>query len=60
MPGLPSWAAEELGLPTSPYRFEDTEHEYREAIRTLGLPCVIKPVMSSSGKGQSTAVLLRR
>src|SRR6185312_11253962 len=47
-------AAEELGLPTSPYRFVDTREEYRAAIAALGLPCVIKPVMSSSGKGQST------
>ena len=47
-------AAETLGLPTSPYRFVDTPEEYYEAIAAIGLPCVIKPVMSSSGKGQST------
>lgn len=55
--GIRRLAAEELGLPTSPYRFADTEAEYRAAIEQLGLPCVVKPVMSSSGKGQS---LLRR
>jgi phosphoribosylglycinamide formyltransferase 2 len=52
--GIRRLAAEELGLPTSPYRFVDTEREYRDAVREVGLPCVIKPVMSSSGKGQST------
>jgi phosphoribosylglycinamide formyltransferase 2 len=52
--GIRRLAAEELGLPTSPYRFVDTRDEYRAAIAALGLPCVIKPVMSSSGKGQST------
>jgi phosphoribosylglycinamide formyltransferase 2 len=52
--GIRRLAAEELGLPTSPYRFVDTQDEYRAAIDALGLPCVIKPVMSSSGKGQST------
>lgn len=52
--GIRRLAAEELGLPTSPYRFADTEAEYRAAIQAVGLPCVVKPVMSSSGKGQST------
>lgn len=52
--GIRRLAAEELKLPTSPYRFADTEADYREAIRVVGMPCVIKPVMSSSGKGQST------
>ena len=52
--GIRRLAAEELGLPTSPYRFVDTEAEYREAVEAIGLPFVIKPVMSSSGKGQST------
>jgi phosphoribosylglycinamide formyltransferase 2 len=52
--GIRRLAAETLGLPTSPYRFVDTEEEYREAIAAVGLPCVVKPVMSSSGKGQST------
>ncbi|MBW4514054.1 MAG: formate-dependent phosphoribosylglycinamide formyltransferase [Timaviella obliquedivisa GSE-PSE-MK23-08B] len=52
--GIRRLAAEELGLRTSPYQFAKTEAEYREAIAALGLPCVVKPVMSSSGKGQST------
>ncbi|MFT3667826.1 MAG: formate-dependent phosphoribosylglycinamide formyltransferase [Pseudoxanthomonas sp.] len=52
--GIRRLAAETLGLPTSPYRFVDTQDEYREAVRDIGLPCVVKPVMSSSGKGQST------
>ena len=51
--GIRRLAAEELKLPTSSYRFADTEEQYRAAIAELGLPCVIKPVMSSSGKGQS-------
>jgi phosphoribosylglycinamide formyltransferase 2 len=51
--GIRRLAAEQLRLPTSPYRFVDTEAEYRDAVRALGLPCVVKPVMSSSGKGQS-------
>ncbi|WP_296280919.1 formate-dependent phosphoribosylglycinamide formyltransferase [Pseudoxanthomonas sp.] len=52
--GIRRLAAETLGLPTSPYRFVDTQDEYRQAVREIGLPCVVKPVMSSSGKGQST------
>src|SRR5690606_35521131 len=52
--GIRRLAAEELGLPVSPYRFADDEAEYRAAVREIGLPCVVKPVMSSSGKGQST------
>lgn len=52
--GIRRLAAEELELPTSPYRFADTEAEYREAVAAIGTPCVVKPVMSSSGKGQST------
>src|SRR4249919_2286157 len=52
--GIRRLAAETLGLPTSPYRFVDTFGEYRAAIDAVGLPCVVKPVMSSSGKGQST------
>ncbi len=51
--GIRRLAAEELKLPTSPYRFCDDELEYREAVAEIGLPFVIKPVMSSSGKGQS-------
>ncbi|HEY9547374.1 MAG TPA: formate-dependent phosphoribosylglycinamide formyltransferase [Solimonas sp.] len=52
--GIRSLAAEELGLPTSSYRFAGTFDEYRAAVAEIGMPCVIKPVMSSSGKGQST------
>ncbi len=52
--GIRRLAAEELGLKTSPYRFASTEDEYRAAVEEIGLPCVIKPIMSSSGKGQST------
>lgn len=52
--GIRRLAAQTLGLPTSPYRFVDNEAEYREAVAVIGLPCVVKPVMSSSGKGQST------
>jgi len=52
--GIRRLAAEELGLPTSNYRFADSREEYLEAIDAVGLPCVVKPVMSSSGKGQST------
>jgi len=52
--GIRRLAAEALGLPTSPYRFVDTLEEYRAAIEAVGLPCVVKPAMSSSGKGQST------
>lgn len=52
--GIRRLAAEELGLVTSPYRFAATEEEYRAAVAEIGLPLVIKPIMSSSGKGQST------
>src|SRR5690242_5821488 len=52
--GIRRLAAEELGLPTSPYRFCDTQADYRAAAQAIGYPFVIKPVMSSSGKGQST------
>jgi phosphoribosylglycinamide formyltransferase 2 len=51
--GIRRLAAEELQLPTSRYRFCETEAEYQDAAATIGLPFVIKPVMSSSGKGQS-------
>ncbi len=51
--GIRRLAAEELGLTTSPYRFAGTREEYLVAVRDVGLPCVVKPVMSSSGKGQS-------
>lgn len=52
--GIRRLAAEELGLTTSPYRFASTEEEFRKAIDEIGLPVVVKPVMSSSGHGQST------
>lgn len=51
--GIRRLAAETLGLPTSPYRFVDDREAYRAAVAEIGLPCVVKPVMSSSGKGQS-------
>ncbi|GLR48736.1 formate-dependent phosphoribosylglycinamide formyltransferase [Sphingomonas astaxanthinifaciens] len=53
--GIRRFAAEELGLTTSRYRFAESEEEALAAAEHVGLPCVIKPVMSSSGKGQSTA-----
>jgi phosphoribosylglycinamide formyltransferase 2 len=52
--GIRRLAAEELGLATSGFQFADTEEEYRLAVAAVGMPCVVKPVMSSSGKGQST------
>ena len=52
--GIRRLAAEELGLKTSPYRFAGTEEEFKAAIEEIGLPCVVKTIMSSSGKGQST------
>lgn len=52
--GIRRLAAEELGVKTSPYRFADNESDYRQAVAAIGMPCVVKPVMSSSGKGQST------
>ncbi|WP_176471112.1 phosphoribosylglycinamide formyltransferase 2 [Vibrio metoecus] len=51
--GIRRLAAEELGLPTSPYQFADSYESFATAVETIGLPCVCKPVMSSSGKGQS-------
>ena len=51
--GIRRLAAEELGLPTSPYRFCGSRGACEDAVAVLGLPCVVKPVMSSSGKGQS-------
>lgn len=51
--GIRRLAAEELGLPTSPYRFAQSKEEFIAAVEAIGLPCVVKPVMSSSGKGQS-------
>lgn len=51
--GIRRFAAETLALPVSQYRFAGTREEYAQAVREIGLPCVVKPVMSSSGKGQS-------
>ena len=51
--GIRRLASEELQLPTSPYRFAEGREDYLAAVREIGLPCVVKPVMSSSGKGQS-------
>ncbi|MFB2847485.1 formate-dependent phosphoribosylglycinamide formyltransferase [Aeromonas veronii] len=51
--GIRRLAAETLGLPTSPYRFAHSKEEFVAAVEAIGLPCVVKPVMSSSGKGQS-------
>tara|TARA_B100002019_G_scaffold134623_1_gene115883 strand:- start:376 stop:1572 length:1197 start_codon:yes stop_codon:yes gene_type:complete len=52
--GIRRLAADELGLRTSPFLFASTEKEFNQAIKTIGMPCVVKPIMSSSGKGQST------
>ena len=51
--GIRRLAAEELSLPTSTYRFADNESDFIAAVEAIGLPCIVKPVMSSSGKGQS-------
>lgn len=51
--GIRRLAAEELGLPTSPYRFANNCEEFLAAVKEIGIPCVVKPVMSSSGHGQS-------
>lgn len=51
--GIRRLAAEELGIKTSPYRFASTEEEFRDAVSAIGIPCVVKPIMSSSGHGQS-------
>ena len=51
--GIRRLAAEELGLPTSPYRFASTREEFERAVGEIGMPCVVKPIMSSSGHGQS-------
>lgn len=52
--GIRRLAAEELGITTSPYQFAETREEFDKAVAEVGMPCVIKPIMSSSGKGQST------
>ena len=51
--GIRRLASEELGLPTSPYRFAHDVGSFQDAVRNIGFPCVVKPIMSSSGKGQS-------
>lgn len=51
--GIRRLAAEELGLKTSPYRFASTREEFDAAVAEIGMPCVVKPIMSSSGHGQS-------
>ena len=52
--GIRRLAAEELGLTTSPYRFAGSKEEFLSAVEEIGIPCVVKPIMSSSGHGQST------
>ena len=52
--GIRRLAAEELGLTTSPYQFASSREQFDDAVRNIGIPCVVKPIMSSSGKGQST------
>jgi phosphoribosylglycinamide formyltransferase 2 len=52
--GIRRLAAEELGIKTSPYQFAQSREEFNAAISAVGLPCIVKPIMSSSGKGQST------
>lgn len=52
--GIRRLAAEELGLPTSFYRFADNYDQFKAAVEEVGIPCVVKPIMSSSGHGQST------
>lgn len=51
--GIRRLAHEELGVPTSPYRFASTREEFDQAVKEIGIPCVVKPIMSSSGHGQS-------
>ena len=51
--GIRRLAAEELGIPTSPYQFASTKEEFIQAVHSIGIPCVVKPIMSSSGHGQS-------
>ena len=52
--GIRRLAAEELGIPTSNYKFVDNKDDFIQAVKEIGTPCVVKPIMSSSGKGQST------
>lgn len=58
--GIRRLAAEELGVKTSPYRFASTKEEFLKAVEEVGIPCVVKPVMSSSGHGQSTIKMPHR
>lgn len=51
--GIRRLAAEELGVPTSRYKFAETKEEFHKAVAEIGIPCVVKPIMSSSGHGQS-------
>lgn len=51
--GIRNLAAVELNIPTSPFSFADTRESFEEAVNAIGMPCVVKPIMSSSGKGQS-------
>lgn len=51
--GIRRLAAEELKLVTSPYQFADSQEQFEKAVQEVGMPCVVKPIMSSSGKGQS-------
>ncbi len=51
--GIRRLASEELGIPTSPYKFSDNLGDFSAAVKSIGIPCVVKPIMSSSGKGQS-------
>jgi phosphoribosylglycinamide formyltransferase 2 len=52
--GIRRLAAEELEIKTSPFKFSQSKEEYLAAVKEIGIPCVVKPIMSSSGKGQST------
>ena len=54
--GIRRLASEKLGIATSPYVFCESEEEYKEGVKNVGIPCIVKPVMSSSGKGQSTVL----
>ena len=54
--GIRRLAAEKLGIRTSPYIFCENEEEYKKGVKAIGIPCIVKPVMSSSGKGQSTVL----
>ena len=56
--GIRRLASEELGLPTSPYEFVDNFDDFKSAVEKIGVPCVVKPIMSSSGHGQSVILTL--